>query len=54
MTLKSSLPFVKEALESGICDVINIRLKRSDSTRSGKGTQLLNIKTAVEWPILKL
>ncbi len=43
-----------EALESFLCDVIKIRLKRRDTTRSGKGNQPLNIKTAVEWPILKL
>ena len=43
-----------EALESGMCDVIKIHLKRMDATRSGKGNQPLNIKTAVEWPILKL
>ena len=38
-----------EALESGMCDVIKIRiLKRRDATRSGKGNhQPLNIKTAV-------
>ncbi len=43
-----------EALESGMCDVIKIRLKGRDATRSGKGNQQLNIKTAVERPILKL
>ena len=43
-----------EALEKFICDVIKIRLKRRDATRSGKETQPLNIKTAVEQPILKL
>ncbi len=43
-----------EALESGMCDVIKIHLKRRDETRSGKGNQLLNIKTAAERPILKL
>ena len=37
-----------------MCDVIKIRLKRRIATRSGKGTQPLNIKTAVEQPILKL
>ncbi len=37
-----------EALESGMCDVIKIHLKRS-----GKGNQPLNIKTAVERPISK-
>jgi len=43
-----------EALESVMCDVIKIRLKRRYTTRSGKGNQLLNIKTAVEQPIIKL
>ncbi len=43
-----------EALESVMCDVIKIRLKRRIATRSGKGKQPLNIKTAVERPILKL
>ena len=43
-----------EALESVMCDVIKICLKRSIATRSGKGDQPLNIKTAVERPILKL
>ena len=37
-----------------MCDVIKIRLKRRIATRSGKGNQPLNIKTAVEWPISKL
>ena len=37
-----------------MCDVIKIRLKRRIATRSGKGNQPLNIKTAVEGPILKL
>ena len=37
-----------------MCDVIKIRLKRRIATRSGKGNQPLNIKTAVERPILKL
>ncbi len=35
-------------------DVIKIRLIRRIATRSGKGNQPLNIKTAVERPILKL
>ncbi len=43
-----------EALESVMCDVIKIRLKRRDATRSGKGNHPLNIKTAVDWPILKI
>ena len=42
-----------EALESVMCDVVKIRLKRI-ATRSGKGNQPLNIKTAIERPILKL
>ena len=37
-----------------MCDVIKIRLKIRIATRSGKGNQLLNIKTAVEGLILKL
>ena len=37
-----------------MCDVIQIRLKRRIATRSGKGNWPLNIKTAVERPILKL
>ncbi len=39
-----------------MCDVIKIHLKRKIATRSGKGNQPLNIKTAasVERPILKL
>ncbi len=37
-----------------MCDVIKIRLKRRDETRSRKGNQPLNIKTVVERPILKL
>ncbi len=36
-----------EALESGMCDVMKIRLKRRDATRSGKENQTLNVKTAV-------
>ena len=36
-----------EALESVMCDVIKIRLKRRIVTRSEKGKQPLNIKTAV-------
>ena len=43
-----------EVLESGICDVINIRLKRRDALRNGIGNQSLDIKTAVERPISKL
>ncbi len=37
-----------------MCDVIKIRVKRRIAIRSGKGNQPLNIKTAVELPILKL
>ena len=43
-----------EVLESGICDVINIRLKRRDALRNGIGNQSLDIKTAVERLILKV
>ena len=40
---------------SGKCHVWGHKnLKRRIATRSGKGIQPLNIKTAVEWPILKL
>ena len=44
----------REALESVMCDVIKIRLKRRITTRSGKGNQPLNIRPAVERPILML
>ena len=37
-----------------MCDVIKIYLKRRDATRSRKKKQPLNIKTAIERPILKL
>ncbi len=37
-----------------MCDVIKTCLKRRIVTKSGTGTQPLNIKTAVERPILKL
>ena len=37
-----------------MCDVIKVHIKRRIAIRSGKGTQPLNIKTAVERPILKL
>ncbi len=43
-----------EVLESVMCDVINILLKRRIATRSGKGNQQLNMKTSIERPILKL
>ncbi len=46
--------FQKEALECGMRDVIKIRFKRRYATRSGKRNQPLNIKAAVERPILKL
>ncbi len=46
------LPY--EELVSVMCDVIKIRLKRSIASRSGKGNQPLNIKTAVERLILNL
>ncbi len=45
---------ILEALESNVCDVIKIRLKRRIPTRRRKGNQPLNNKTAVEQPILKL
>ena len=48
------LRICKEAVESVMCDVIKVRLKRRIATRSGKGNQPLNIKTAVVLPILKL
>ncbi len=35
-----------------MCDVIKIYIKRRIAIRSGKGNQPLNIKTAVERPIL--
>ena len=35
-----------------MCDVIKLRLERRIATRSGKGYQPLNIKTAIERPIL--
>ncbi len=37
-----------------MCDVIILRLNRRIAMISGKGNQPLNIKTAVELPILKL
>ncbi len=45
--------FRKLKLEA-LCDVIKIRLKRRIATRSWKENQPLNIKTAIERPILKL
>ncbi len=45
---------VYEALESVMCDVIQIRLKRMIATKSWKGNLPPNIKTDVERPILKL
>ena len=50
---KFGIPLL-EALEIGMCDVIKIRLKRRNATRSGKENQPLSIKTTVERPILKL
>ncbi len=44
---------MNETLESCMCDVIKVRLKGSDGTRSWKVNQPLNI-TAAERPILKL
>ncbi len=41
--LRSNLAM--EALESVMCDVIKIRLKRRIKTRSGKGNQPLNINS---------
>ncbi len=43
-----------EALEIVMCDVIKIHLEGRIATRSGKANQPLNIKTALELPILKL
>ena len=43
-----------EALGSVMCDVIKIHLQRRIATRSGKENQPIDIKTAVERPILKL
>ncbi len=54
MCVCPSVLLVLEALEIVICDVIKIRLKRMDATRSEKGNQPLNIKTAVKRPISKL
>ncbi len=51
---KKELPRHTKLLESVTCDVIKIRLKRWIATRSGKGNQPIDIKTAVERPILKL
>ncbi len=39
--------YFSEALESVRCEVIKIILKERDATRSGKGFQLLDIKTVV-------
>ena len=43
-----------EALESDMCDVKKIRLKRRIATRSWRGNQPLNIKIALERLILRL
>ncbi len=45
---------ILSAAESVMCVDIKMRPKRTIPTRSGKGNQPLNIKTAVEQPILKL
>ncbi len=37
-----------------MCDVIKIRIEKRIATRSGKGNQPLNIKTAIEQPVLNL
>ena len=37
-----------------MCDVIKIHIQRRIATRSWKGNQPINIRTAVKWPILKL
>ncbi len=37
-----------------MCEVIKINLKSRDATRSVKGNQPLNVKTAVEQPLLML
>ncbi len=57
--LFSSPPFLSltntsivQLLESDMCDVIKIRPKRRMQREVGKET-MLNIKTALEWPILK-
>ena len=50
---KGSLQIL-EALESVMCDVIRIRLKRRIATRSWKGNQPLIIRTVVERPNLNL
>ncbi len=51
---KKSITIKKEPLQSVMCDVIKICLKRRIATRSWKVNQQKNIKRAVEWPILKL
>ena len=51
MLRQSERKLGSEALDSVMCDVIKIRLKRRIVTRSGKGNKPLNIKTAVELPI---
>ena len=52
--LKKKREYDWEAVESIMCDVIKLRLKRRIATSSWKGNQPLNIKTSVERPILKL
>ncbi len=51
---KYVLTYVGKALESVMCEVIKICIKRRIAARSSKGNQPLNIKTDVERPILKL
>ncbi len=41
----------RKTKESGMCDVIKIRIKRRNAMRNGKGNQPLNIKTSVKRPI---
>ncbi len=48
----TSLVGPDEALEIVMCDVIKLHLNRRITTRSVNGTNPLNIKTAVELPIL--
>ncbi len=47
-----TVQLVIEALDSIMCDVVKIRLKRRNATKSGKGNKLLNSKSAVKLPIL--
>ncbi len=58
--MESGSPHIKfelvreEALESVMCEVIKIQLKKRITTRSWRENQPLNIITAVERQILKL